>query len=260
MSEGRKAFTLIELLVVIAIVALLLSVIVPSLQQAKEKSRELGCRNNLRQLSMGLTFYAEDNDGYAMELMDVMGDYWFHEIAPYLGDRFYEENPEQGLEGVMQVAYCPSTKKPPPPEDSGDILFGTAKTSWRFLEGEGSYGMNLWLCNYGTYSEGLPKEKYFEKVTNAGANVPAFADCVWVGSWPFGDDLVPSDLTGETGYGSGYPHGEGYFMGRFCIDRHDMAVDVSFVDGHCRKVQLEKLWTIRWSREFEPNYDIEISR
>jgi prepilin-type N-terminal cleavage/methylation domain-containing protein/prepilin-type processing-associated H-X9-DG protein len=253
MVTSRKAFTLIELLVVIAIIALLLSVIVPGLQKAKEKSRELGCRNNLRQLCMGLTFYAEDNDGYAMELLDILGDYWFHEIAPYLGDRFYEENPEQGLEGVMKIAYCPSTKRP-------DSLFGTAKKAWRYLEGEGSYGMNLWLCNYGAYSEGLPKEKYFEKVTNAGANVPAFADCVWVGSWPFGGDLVPPDLTGETGYGSCYPHGEGYFMGRFCIDRHNMAVNVSFTDGHAGKVTLEGLWTIRWSRGFEPNFDVEVTR
>jgi prepilin-type N-terminal cleavage/methylation domain-containing protein/prepilin-type processing-associated H-X9-DG protein len=255
MFTGRKAFTLIELLVVIAVIALLLSVIVPALQKAKEKTRELACRNNLRQLCMGLTFYAEDNGGYAMELMDVFGNYWFHEIAPYLGDRFYEENPEQGLEGVMDIAYCPSTK-PLNPEQSG---LGTAKIAWRFLEGEGSYGMNLWLCNYGTYSEGLPNEKYFEKVTNAGADVPAFADCVWVGGWPFGADLVPTDLTGEVGYGSGYPHGEGYFMGRFCIDRHNMAVNVSFIDGHADKVRLEELWTIRWNRRFEPNYDVEVT-
>lgn len=252
MVKSRKAFTLIELLVVIAVVALLLSIIMPGLQKAKEKTRELACRNNLRQLCIGLTFYAEDNDGYAMELLDELGNYWFHEIAPYLGDRFYEENPEQNLEGVMKITYCPSTKKP-------DSTYGTAKKAWRFLEGEGSYGMNLWLCNYGKYSEGLPKEKYFEKVTNAGADVPAFADSVWVGSWPFGNDLVPSDLTGEIGY-PGYPHGEGYFMGRFCIDRHNMAVNVSFTDGHAAKVTLEELWTIRWSREFEPNYDVEVTR
>lgn len=251
----KRGFTLIELLVVIAIIALLLAVIVPGLKKAKEKTRELACRNNVRQLGMGLTFYAEDNNGYAMPLSDEFGDYWFHEIAPYLGDRFYEENPEQGLEGVMKIAYCPSTKRPP--EDEGGIVYGTAKMAWRFLEGEGSYGMNLWLCNYGTYSSGFPEEKYFERVANAGANVPAFADCMWVGSWPSGGDSVPDDLTGEV---QGYPHADGCFMWRFCIDRHNMAIDVSFTDGHADKVTLEELWTIRWSRGFEPNYDVEVVR
>ena len=156
--KKRGAFTLIELLVVIAIIALLLSVVMPGLQKAKEKARELACRNNLRQLAMGLTFYAEDNNGYAMELMDQMGNYWFHEIAPYLGDRYYEEDPEQGIEGVMKITLCPSTKR----MDPGEAGFGTAKIAWRFLEGEGSFGMNLWLCNYGAYSDDYPEENYFE--------------------------------------------------------------------------------------------------
>ncbi len=251
-----KAFTLIELLVVIAIIALLLSIITPGLKIAQEKTRELVCKNHLRQLGMGLILYAEANDGYVMELTDVFGDYWFHEITPYLDVPYYEENPEENLEGAMKIAYCPLTKRPP--EDSG-MWYGTAKEAWRFLEGEGSYGMNLWLCNYGVYSSGFPKKEYFKRVTNAGANVPAFADCMWVGSWPSGSDLVPPDLTGEIGY-PGYPHQIGYFMGRFCIDRHNMAVNVSFTDGHAAKVMLEELWTIRWSRGFEPDYDVEVVR
>ena len=108
-----------------------------------------------------------------------------------------------------------------------------------------------------TYSDGFPEEKYFDRVTNAGANVPAFADCMWVGSWPSGDDLVPLDVSGET---QSYPHAEGRFMARFCIDRHNMAVNVSFTDGHAAKVALAELWTLRWSRGFEPNYDIEVIR
>ncbi len=58
----RKAFTLIELLVVIAIIALLLSIIVPSLRKAKEMAWNVICRNNLRQYGLAGTMYTQEND------------------------------------------------------------------------------------------------------------------------------------------------------------------------------------------------------
>ena len=59
----RKGFTLIELLVVIAVIALLLSVILPSLQKAKEYARRVTCSTNQRGLAQAVFVYAENNDG-----------------------------------------------------------------------------------------------------------------------------------------------------------------------------------------------------
>ena len=56
-----KAFTLIELLVVIAIIALLMSVVVPSLRKAKESANLIICANNLNQTVKGVLAYAADN-------------------------------------------------------------------------------------------------------------------------------------------------------------------------------------------------------
>ena len=60
---NRKAFTLIELLVVIAIIALLMSVVMPSLRKAKDAAKVMVCASNQHQCLVGVLGYAASNDG-----------------------------------------------------------------------------------------------------------------------------------------------------------------------------------------------------
>jgi prepilin-type N-terminal cleavage/methylation domain-containing protein len=62
-SFRSRGFTLIELLVVIAIISLLLSVLLPSLRQAREQARAIVCQTNEKSIYGGLMLYAEDWDG-----------------------------------------------------------------------------------------------------------------------------------------------------------------------------------------------------
>ena len=81
--KRRAAFTLIELLVVVAIISLLITMLVPSLQAAKDLANASVCDSNLRQFHLALTLYAHDSaDWFPVEptehnphrgLLDALG-------------------------------------------------------------------------------------------------------------------------------------------------------------------------------------------
>ena len=77
------AFTLIELLVVVSIIALLISILLPSLANARDQARRVLCMSNLRQLGYCNVLYAEDNnDRYFGPQDNVVAAYGLY--APYL--------------------------------------------------------------------------------------------------------------------------------------------------------------------------------
>ena len=63
----RKGFTLVELLVVIAIIALLMSMLMPALNKAKEQAKLAVCKNNLHQWAIVWKMFTDDREGFFMD-------------------------------------------------------------------------------------------------------------------------------------------------------------------------------------------------
>ncbi|MBQ9502150.1 MAG: prepilin-type N-terminal cleavage/methylation domain-containing protein [Lentisphaeria bacterium] len=75
-SHRPQRFTLIELLVVIAIIAILAGMLMPALQQARERGKGASCLNNLRQLGLLMAKYTDAFDGWFCPSYAANGDRW----------------------------------------------------------------------------------------------------------------------------------------------------------------------------------------
>ncbi len=232
---NRKAFTLIELLVVIAIIAVLMGVLMPSLQRVKKQGQAVARQAHLKQMTLVVEMYTNDHDGsYHSETGSHQAserNSWVYAMRPY-----YAHEPE--------IRNCPAVNK-----FHSDGVRGGPLTGWGvFGEGAeavvpgwavkgdyGSYGWNWWLCNeYGNPDRRFWRNQY--KIKNP-SEVPQFVDAQWVDAKPVPTDRPPSKEFFVL---------EARNMGSFCVNRHQGRVNGCFADSSVRPIGLKELWELKW--------------
>jgi len=254
-------FTLIELLVVIAIIALLMAVLLPSLNAAREQARATACRANLKQWGLIASLYAEENNGKfwsGSTEPSYLGYWWLAQLdkrtqswknnkiwfCPTATKPRYNEQGIEVGENVIFGAWGIDTSEP------GSTMYNLLVTAQLPPYGEdgvaGSYGINGYClsANRAEYDKNSWKGPNVRGPTN---NIPVFLDAIRYDGWPLEDDTAASNQMAAWYDASSGANGE---MIRFCIDRHRRNTNCCFLDFSVRKVGLKELWTLKWSRAF----------
>jgi prepilin-type processing-associated H-X9-DG protein/prepilin-type N-terminal cleavage/methylation domain-containing protein len=114
--KSKKFFTLVELLIVIAIIAILASMLLPTLKRARGKAKEISCASNLSQMLKGVSMYATDYEGWMPISSSSSGNMnnWRLEISEYMGVKASAINDYEPLNtGVFHcISFNPPSNVP----------------------------------------------------------------------------------------------------------------------------------------------------
>ncbi len=243
--QRQRGFTLIELLVVISIIALLLGILIPTLGRARDQARKVLCLSNLRQWSVLLFLYTNDHEGSFPPGWSVQKGMWMSRLRSYYQDR--------------KICLCPKATKLQSEGLESDVFVGWGvygdpghNNGWTPPWGDegdyGSYSMNGWMCNPpdtgGLYSIDAKTRKRFWRtayVNGKLSNIPVFSDGMWDGSMVRHNDKAPAYPGEKLGI-------EG--MWNYCIPRHDLFINIAFLDNSVRQTSLKELWKLKWNKKF----------
>lgn len=252
----KAGFTLIELLIVIAIIALLMAILMPGLNLAKEQGRATVCRTNLKQWGLIANLYAEQNNGLIWG-GEIGRGYWW----PAQVEKSYQSWKKN------KIWFCPTAKKSQTDENGNDAGENAIYGAWGIFKGpalniaitaaklpaldedgiSGSYGLNGWAMGTKGYDNDNRRDHDKENWKGPGMvkgptnNVPLMLDSLRFDGWPLATDTAPNVRL----HSDWFPE-----MRRYVLDRHRKYTNCVFMDFSVRRVGMKELWTLKWSRTF----------
>jgi prepilin-type N-terminal cleavage/methylation domain-containing protein len=152
----RHAFTLVELLVVIAIIGVLVALLLPAVQAAREAARRTQCINNLKQVGLSVSVHHDARKTFPQgrNTRDPMGVSWAFRLLPYLEERAIHDAYDAtkrvdddanatAMRSAVSTYFCPSRRAP-----SDDRNFDNDDTAPRVM---GQAAGGDFAANAGTY-------------------------------------------------------------------------------------------------------------
>ena len=249
-----QAFTLIELLVVIAIIAILVALLFTVLAGAKARANSTVCRNNLRQLGIGLAGFVSQYNVYPLYVNPA---YW----------EGYNQEHKHSWGGALKVDVSSgSWLRDARPGSVWDCPSATKPSDWAADMGFEDYGYNAaGVANWPvkTPSFGLSPIDFNPNPTLRP--IPSSEVVDPAGMYALGDALVGDGMSvqdgGAMGRSAAVATGS---MKRLSWDRvnrrHSGNANMGFCDGHVESVRLQRLFAdtddeslSRWNRDHKPH-------